>query len=377
MIRLRQFAAVLVLLTLTSLIWAAQAPGPVPTESQPRTVTDMRGRSVEVPDDIEGIIALNAGSLRLLSYFDSLDKVIAVEDSGHGREKSIHSFFYLATYRIAHPRLQELPSIGDSRSHEQLIAADPGIIFSTSVDIAELDLLQDILDIPVFALDADVELNDPQRFFEQIHLLGSVLQEPERAQQLVSGISELLDDLQGRAGKVEEPRRAYAGGMMFYGPADLLRTSGDYIPFDLTGTVNVMPSNPAGNLQPYMTSIESLIAAGPEYVFVDAANSDLARRGFEEHRDVLFEHVDAFRNNNIHTTLVYKYYGTNWENQLINIYYAGSVMYPELYSDIDIQRQAEEIWELFFQVPMQYSDVMQHQGRGLEAAHWVQGHGGP
>ncbi len=330
----------------------------------------MRGRSVEIPYEIENIIALSAGSLRLLSYFDSLNKVIAVEDSGHGREKSVHNLFYLATYRIPFPGLRDLPSIGGSENHEAIIAAAPDIIFSTIVDVSRLDHLQGILGIPVFALDADVELNDPQRFFKQVKILGNVLEEKDRAQQLIDGIDSFLNDLASRRKQLQQPKRSYAGGMMFYGPADLLRTSGDYIPFDLTGTVNVMPSNPAGSFQPYITSVEELIAAAPQYIFVDAANSELSRTGFESNRNVFLEHVPAFQNRNVYTTLVYKYYGTNWENQLINIYYAGSVMYPDLYADIDIEQKAEQIWELFFQVPVDYRQVIELQGPGLGPVHW-------
>lgn len=369
--KMKLLLGILVLLVGTSSgIWSVQAPQEEYKASDSRIITDMRGRSVEVPDVIESIIALNAGSLRLLSYFDAHNSVIAVEDAGHGKEKSVHNLFYLATYRIAFPQFQNLPSIGNSENHEAIIAADPDIIFSTTVDVSELNHLQEILDIPVFALDADVELNNPRRFFDQIQVLGEVIHEQDRAEDIVSGISAILNDLEARTRELEQPKRAYAGGMMFYGPADLLRTSGDYVPFDLTGTVNVMPTNPAGSLQPYMTTIEELIKADPQYVFIDAANSELSRSGFEKNRDVFLEHVSAFENRDVYSTLVYKYYGTNWENQLINIYYAGTVMYPDLYGDIDIVKKAEEIWELFFQVPLDYQQVEELQEPGLGPVDW-------
>ncbi len=357
-----------ILLLGTSLLWAESAP-PGAADAH-RTVTDMRGRTVDIPEDISSIIALSAGSLRLLSYFDAVEQVAAVEDSGHGREISVHDFFYLATYRIARPELQELPSIGSSENHEAIIAENPDVIFSSAVDVSRLDQLQAVLDIPVIAVDADVELNNHQRFFEQLQLLGEVLNEQQRSQELISGIEALLADFEQRRSRTAEPKRAYAGGMMFYGPADLLRTSGDYLPFDLTGTVNVMPSNPSGNLQPYMTSIEHLIKADPRYIFIDAANSHLSRSGFHANKDVYLEHVPAFQNHDVYNTLVYKYYGTNWENQLINTYYAGTVMYPEIYGDIDIARKAEEIWELFFQVPLDYPRVAELQDPGFGPADW-------
>lgn len=326
-----------------------------------RTVTDMRGRAVTLPARVGKVIALGACSLRLLSYLDAVDLVIAVEDQGHGREKTEHEFFSLATYRLAYPVLRTLPSIGDEANHEGIIAAAPDLVVSSTIDVAQLDQLQTVLGIPVFAIDADVELFETERFFDQLKILGGVLGRERRADDLVSGIGSLLADLQTRRTKIASPKKAYAGGMMFFGPADLLRTTGDYLPFALTGTVNVMPSNPSGNRQPYMTSVEDLVVAAPDYVFVDAANLNLARSGFAVNRRILEERVPAFARRDVYTNLVYKYYGTNWENQLANVYFAGQVLYPEIFSDVNFRSQAEAIWRLFFNVPLDYSTVVRLQ----------------
>ncbi|MFW6209067.1 MAG: ABC transporter substrate-binding protein [Spirochaetota bacterium] len=346
----------------------AQQEGPELEEFH--EITDMRGRTVSVPDEVDSVIALEAGALRLLSYLDAVDKVIAVEDQGHGREKTVHNFFPLATYRLADPGLRDLPSIGSAENHEEIIAADPDIIIASTVDVGQLDQLQSLLGIPVFAVNADVELYDPQQFYQQLRSLGKVLGKESRAAALIEGIDAELSDIESRAARVETPERAYAGGMMFYGPADLLRTTGDYLPFDLTGTENVMPGNPANNRQPYMTSLEDLIAAAPDYAFIDAANVNLSKAGFMQHRNVLEEQVPAFANRQVYSTLVYKYYGTNWENQLINVYYVGKVLYPELYSDIEIEAKAEEIWKLFFNVPLDYDSVVSQQKTGLGRVDW-------
>lgn len=347
-----------------------QEPDASAQDASIREITDMRGRVVSVPTRIDGIIALGANSLRMLSYFDSVDKVIAVEDSGHAREKTMYDFFYLATYRVAHPELRELPSIGSEQNREAIIAAGPDIVFSSTVDVAALDQLQEALGIPVFAIDADVELGDAERFLGQFRLMGRVLGEQGRAEELVSGIEALLRDLEARAARVVEPKRAYAGGMMYYGPADLLRTTGDYDPFDYTGTVNVMPTNPTGNKQPYMTNLEELVRADPDYVFVDAANDGLSRKSYYANRTVLDERVAAFAKRKVYTTLVYKYYGTNWENQIINIYFVGSVLYPDVFSDLSAERKAEEIWRLFYQVPLSYGEVVATHAPGMGPAAW-------
>ena len=364
----RLFFSLLIFGSLTGL--SAMAQQEVSTERESFTVTDMRGRSISIPGEINSIIALEAGSLRLISYLDSVDKVIAVEDAGHGREKTAYNFFSLATYRIAFPQLRELPSIGNSKNHEGIIAADPDIIISSTVNAAQLDQLQDVLGIPVFGVNTDVEFFDTDLFNSQLKVLGQVLNREDRAEELIEGINIIMEDLKTRAAKVEIPERTYAGGMMYYGPADLLRTTGDYLPFKLTGTENTMPTNPAGNLQPYMTSLEDLIAAAPDYAFIDAANMNLSKAGFMTNRDVLEEQVPAFADRQVYSTLVYKYYGTNWENQLINVYFTGKVLYPYLFSNISISNKAEEIWDLFFGVSLNYDTVIENQKGGHGLVDW-------
>jgi len=158
--------------------------------------------------------------------------------------------------------------------------------------------------------------------------------------------------------------------MMFYGPADLLRTTGDFLPFDLVGAVNVMATNPTGNRQPYMTSLEDLIAASPDYVFLDAANVTLSQAGYRSNRMILDTLVSAFIDRDVYTTFVYKYYGTNWENQLVNVYYVGKVLYPELYADFTLEEKAAEIWKLFFNVPLSFDEVCAAQNVAPERVDW-------
>ncbi|MDC7125132.1 MAG: ABC transporter substrate-binding protein [Spirochaetales bacterium] len=370
----RLFISILFLFTLTGLFASgkqeAEASSEVSSEEISINITDMRGRTVSLPATADKVIALGAGSLRLVSYLDAADKVIAVEDAGHGREKSEYMFSNLATYRLAHPEYKDLPSIGSSENHEGIIAAEPDLIISSAIDVAQLDQLQQVLDIPVFAVDVDVEFYDTDTFYTELEKLGKILGKEERASELVSGIKSAMLDLQARSEKVLDPKNAYAGGMMYYGPADLFRTTGDYIPFDFTGTKNVMPTNPTGNLQPYMTSLEDVIAASPDYVFIDSANINLSKSGFADNKQVLEEEVPAFSEKQVYSTFVYKYYGTNWENQLINVYYVGNILYPDLFSDITVKDKAEEIWNLFFNKSLDYDTVVAKQKGGPGQVDW-------
>ena len=337
------------------------------------TITDIRGREVAIPGEIHGIIALGACSLRMLSYFDSIDKVVAV-DMQEKVDSTMFSgqYFESSTYRVAFPDLRDLPNIGSPSSInvEAIIAEDPDIVFSSTTDVLQLDNMQTALNIPVVAVNADLEM-DSIHFYRQITIVGRILGEEDRAQELVDGLEHILEDLARRAAGITTARTAYSAGMFFYGGGGLYKTSGDYLPFAFTGVKNVMPSSVAGvGKQPYNTDIETLIDKNPEFIFIDSITENVCRGDYNDDK-ILLDDVSAFANQNVYTTLVYKNYGTNWENQVINMYYVGSVVYPEQYEDVNIQDKAEDIWRLFFQVDLSYDEVVGLQnGPGLGNVEW-------
>ena len=108
-----------------------------------------------------------------------------------------------------------------------------------------------------------------------------------------------------------------------------------------------MPPNPTGNKQPYLTSIEDLIKENPQFIFIDLANENLSLAGYKEHKNLLDNEVSAFKNRNVYTTLVYKYYGTNWESPIINAYFVGKIVYPNNFADVKLEDVATDVWRLF------------------------------
>jgi len=346
------------------------------TISEERTITDIRGREINIPEEINSIIALGACSLRMISYFDSIDKIIAVDiQEKTDTAMSGGSYFESSTYRIAFPQLRELPSVGSSSpvDVEEIIAQDPDIVFSSTTDVSILNDLQQDLGIPVVAINADLEMDD-EDFFNQISIVGEILSEEERAEELNMELNSIIQDLLSRAENVTEKTTAYAAGMFYYGGGSLLKTSGDYLPFTFTGVNNVMPPSTAGvGKQPYNTDIETLVEKNPEFIFIDSITEEVCENEYSDYKELLDENVKAFDNQSVYTTLVYKNYGTNWENQVINMYYVGSIVYPDLYEDIIIDEKAEDVWHLFFQKNLEYEDTIEKMnGPGLSQVDWWQ-----
>jgi len=158
-------------------------------------VTDMYGRTVRVPGEINHLVAIGAQALRLVSYLGCGDMIVATES----RESPN---FNAKSYMYANPRYAGMNVLANSAltDMETILALDPRpdlVIMgeATSSWQTQLDLLE-AAGIPV------VGILNVQRFGdlcdEQMRLLGRVLGREERAGELLAYIGATIDDLSTR-----------------------------------------------------------------------------------------------------------------------------------------------------------------------------------
>ena len=328
-------------------------------EPSETTVTDALGRTVNIPQQLDSIYCIGACSLRLVSYFDAVEKVQAIETAGTFNTLDDQTY-----YLINKATFSALPQV--ATTPEAILNLNPSVIItSTAEDAATADTLQDQTGIPVYVINADLEFG--QDFYNQITSLGTLFGEQTRAAELNEGIANMISDITSKS-TTASTESAYACGMFYYGGASFLKASGNYLPFDYSNIPNAI--EPANNGQPYTITLETLIAANPDYIFIDSIGLNTCVNSINEdiNANTGLEDVSAVANNNIYSTMVYKCYGTNWDNQLINVYYVASVMNANLYS-WNFQDKANEIIQLFYPgTTMTYSDITAGQtGNGCSA----------
>ena len=321
-------------------------------EESETTVTDALGRTVNIPEQIDSVYCLGACSLRLVSYFDAVEKVQAIETAGTFNTRDDQTY-----YLINKGKFSTLPQVADTA--EAILALNPSVIItSLAEDTAAADNLQTQTGIPVYVINADLEFGET--FYNQITSLGTLFGEQNRATELNDGIAQMISDITSKA-TTASTKSAYACGMFYYGGASFLKGSGNYLPFDYSKVTNAI--EPAANGQPYVITLETLIAANPDYIFIDSIGLSGAIDSINEYisTNTGLNDVSAVKNNNIYSTMVYKCYGTNWDNQLLNAYYVASIMNGELYS-WNFEDKANQIIELFYPgTTMTYSDIMNGQ----------------
>jgi iron complex transport system substrate-binding protein len=173
------------------------------TDSQAKkTITDMMGREVEVPQKVERVVAVGPGSLRLLTQMQALDKVVGVEEA----EKRDN---WGGPYNLAHPELQEMTVIGPPHGGdaELIVAQSPDLIFFYGDSGAAKSLAQKT-DIPVVGVKyVDLGPIRHKLLYQSWQLVGELLNKEERAQELIDYTEGLISDLKERTADVAQQQK--------------------------------------------------------------------------------------------------------------------------------------------------------------------------
>lgn len=343
------FTLISIFLCAALLFGCGPAVQPIPDSS--RTVTDYTGRTVSIPAEIERIAALGPSALRLLCYAGQAGKVVGVEQ--FEKELTVTKL-----YTYVHPELAELPVIGQggggggSPFPEELVQLRPDVIFA-AYDRQAADALQAQTGIPVVTVSSYGVFAEETDF--SLSLIGEVLDCAERTDALIAYTAACKEDLAARTADIPEAERpaVYAGGVGFNGPHGFDGTHAHYPPFDAIGARNVVDET--GEEGAFLIELEKVLAWQPDVIFLNPENLYLVNEDYAKNPD-FYNSLTAVQQGEVYTQLPYNYYSTNIELAIADAYYAGCVLYPERFADIDIASKADEIFETFLGVPF-YEDL--------------------
>ena len=303
-----------------------------------RILTDGAGREVEVPETVESIVCLNVGALRYTCYLQAQDLVVGVED--YEKEQSISRGYNYVNYEL----FADLPIVGNNGSHyaEEIITADPDVIVLASHDASEADNLQDTTGIPVVVVPGSDQMLD-ENAYETIRLMGELYGKEERAQELTAYLDSVKADLEERtAGVAEEDKpTAYVGGVSYKGAHGFEGTEAQYGPFAAIHARNL--ADETGQNGPFDIDPEQVLAWDPDVIFLDFNGMDLINEGYAKNPD-FYNALSAVKNGKVYSQISFRSYASNLDTALADAYYAGSVIYPEQFADVDPVEKAGEIF---------------------------------
>ncbi|WP_456450349.1 iron ABC transporter substrate-binding protein [Palaeococcus sp. (in: euryarchaeotes)] len=352
---MKRFLALFVgLLLITSLSGCIQTKT---NTSNSVKIVDTLGREVEVPANVEKIVATGPGALRIIVYLNATDRVVGVEDF----EKK---YPYGRPYAMAHPELRNLTSIGPGGpgklpNLEALINLKPDVIFMTYVDTKTADDIQEKTGIPVVVLSyGTLETFEDASLFKSLELAGKILGKEKRANEVISFIKSIQNDLEKRAENAESPT-AYIGGIGYKGAHGIESTKPAYPAFKVLNVRNV-----AGSINQSHVFIdkEKLLEWNPEFIFLDEGGLKLIQEDYSKSPD-FYNSLKAFKEGNIYGVLPYNFYSTNIGTAVADAYFIGKVLYPKRFEDVDPKKKADEIYNFLVGKPV-YKEIA-HQFGGF------------
>ncbi len=323
-----------------------------------RVITDMLGREVEIPTEVKTIVPIEDVPI-MACYLGLQDMFVGIEDC----ELSDNP---IRIYAYGHKEeWSKLPIVGTSAGGsafypEQIIEANPDVIItSNTLEIAED--IQRQTGIPVVCVASAMKPFTPE--YEQgLLLISEVCGCQERGKELTDYINNNLADLANRVSGLDESQKptVLGGAATFRGGHSIDGVYKIYPAFNALGINNV-----ASEIEAKSTALvdkEVILGWDPEFVFLDAGNVQLVRDDYAENPD-FFASLQAFRNGKIYQMPNYNSHVYNVDVSLLNAYYIGSLVYPELFADVDFEAKASEIFDMFHGRP-DYLSVLTKSGFG-------------
>ncbi|MCL2851936.1 MAG: ABC transporter substrate-binding protein [Defluviitaleaceae bacterium] len=317
-----------------------------PVEGATRIITDVWGREVEIPVNVETIVTLGPGATRIAAYLNVLDMIV-------GAETQTANFNVLMDFNpIVHEMFSTLLIVGrgggsgeNNAYIEELIMVAPDIVLAAFTPEGA-DELQSQSGIPVVAVRYSSMGLANETFFAATRVFGEAVGEQERAEEVLAYIEALKADLNRRTADVpdNEKLRVYAGAITFAGQRGFGGTYSNFGPLAVINSYNVADTALEAGF--YEVDFEQIAAWDSDIIFLDPGNMSLVNAEYETN-PTLFRSLRAVQEGRVYTMPAFNFSATNVTYALINAYFAGTVLFPEQFADVDISEKSAEILTFF------------------------------
>ena len=307
------------------------------TNEKTRTVTDTWGREVEIPETVETIICLGSGAPRIAAYLGVMDMLVGAEDH------DIKGVTVLRDYNVVYQQLlSKLPAVGagggsgaNNGYAEQIIEVQPDVILAGfSQEAAEE--LQNQTGIPVVCVRyLSINFVD-ESFYSAMRVFAEVVGAQKRCEEVLKFIDDCKKDLNDRTKDIPDSDRltAYTGAVTFSGRHGFAGTYANFGPFMGVNALNVADEVTDTNY--FETDLEKIVQWDPDVIFLDPGNMDLVNDEYKTNPGY-FDALRAVQEGNVYTMPSFNNCGTNVTYALMDAYYAGMVLYPEAFADVDME----------------------------------------
>lgn len=308
------------------------------TASSTRSITDCKGRNIQIPAEVKHVVCVGVGALRYSCYMEAADVIVGVED--YEVKPGMSRLYNYVNYT----KFKDLPVIGSNGEPniEAIITVNPEVIVMSSYASVDADELQEKTGIPVVMVPgSDTTLDD--KAYETIRIMGELYSKQDRAEKLTTYLKSIQNDLNDRTINIPDNEKptVYVGGVSFKGVHGFEGTEAHYGPFELIHAKNL--ANETDQAGAFDIDLEKVLSWNPEIIFLDFNGMSLIKDDYAKHPEY-YQSLTAVQKGKVYSQISFRSSASNLDTALADAYYAACIIYPKQFADINPVTKAGEIF---------------------------------
>ena len=311
---------------------------------QNRTIMDMAGYEITIPDKIEGIVSIG-GTPAINTFLFAFKKADIIKNGIQNSQLKRMPFWKHQQWFL--PKLFEMPQVS---SNPPSWTPDFEKLAQTKFDIAIVndDLSAQMLkkrgyQVIVMNWQGDDSIRKSMIF------LGELFDMQKYARNYIDYYDNIVETVKNRTKNIKKKKSALflrADNLMI----PMVSTSNDI--FKKAGGIS---ASEGIKKEHALINMEKLFMMNPDYLFVwGKGNIKLL------YSDPKFKDLKAVQNHNVYAVPMGAFFWTNYTpEQPLCILWAAKKMYPQRFKDIDMQKEAQDFYEKFMGMELSKEQIQE------------------
>lgn len=330
----------LAIIFLFSVAGCTQKQTTAPATPDKRNITDMAGRTVTLPAQINK--AATIGSVPVINSF-----VLALGE-GEKIANNLPPDFqkprwkYQTVFAPAMAGKPVLQGVNREPNIEELLKASPDVIFTMnkeSIDIMEKNGLNVVY----------LEWREPEDVKKAIMLVGEVLNKKAKAEEYIQYFDQTLKKVNTAVAGIPEEKRP----KVLYCTVKTLSQPHLIAEWWIETAGGSSVTNDGRKVESVSFSMEQMLQWDPDVIIV---NEPIELD--QVYKDERFSKIKAVVNNRVFTTPVGAHiWAHRTIEQPLTVLWAAKTFYPEQFKDLDLEKEVQSFYERFFNYKMSQQEA--------------------
>jgi iron complex transport system substrate-binding protein len=301
-----------------------------------RTITDMTGRKVEVPDPLTRVALFGGPTGQIAYILGARDQLCAITRTLKGSE----------LIRLMDPSIQDLPAPRSTDGHvnvEELIVSGPQLVVAGSLDGS---IVEKKTKIPVAYHESNMN-HSFDLLKREIRFYGEVFGKEERAEKYIAYLENTIDFLRSHTEKIPERERktvfhGYShshlvtlGGDTFM--QDRIKTAGCLNASEILSTSGAKEGLHVGLAE---VSMERVLGWDPDILVIDTGEPD------DLYSDPRWKNIKAVKNRMVfkQPVGVFIWDRPTAEAAILHPLWLAKTAYPERFTDLNMAEEVKRFY---------------------------------